>query len=124
MMNRQKGITFVGFVMVLAIVGFFAYVAMRLVPIYIEYFAVKSAMTAVAAESGSAELQPGEIRNRLIKRFDVSYVTSVRPNDIRISRDRNPSITIAYEVRKPFISNVDVVVVFSHTQALNRGASY
>ncbi|PIQ36963.1 MAG: DUF4845 domain-containing protein [Lysobacterales bacterium CG17_big_fil_post_rev_8_21_14_2_50_64_11] len=123
-MNRQKGITFVGFVMVLAIVGFFAYVAMRLVPIYIEYFAVKSAMTAVAAESGSAELQPGEIRNRLIKRFDVSYVTSVRPNDIRISRDRNPSITIAYEVRKPFISNVDVVVVFSHTQALNRGASY
>jgi hypothetical protein len=124
MMNRQKGITFVGFVMVLAIVGFFAYVAMRLVPIYIEYFSVKSAMKAVAAERGAAEMQPGDIRNMLIKRFDVSYVTSVRPNDIRISRDRNPSVTIAYEVRKPFISNVDVVVVFSHTQELSRGAGY
>lgn len=123
-MNRQKGITFVGFVMVLAIVGFFAYIAMRLVPIYIEYFSVKSAMKAVAAESGAAEMQPGDIRNMLIKRFDVSYVTSVRPNDIRISRDRNPSVTIAYEVRKPFISNVDVVVVFSHTQELSRGAGY
>lgn len=123
-MNKQKGVTFIGFVMLLAILGFFAYIAMRLVPLYIEYFAVKSAMKAVAAESGAAERQPGDIRNMLIKRFDVSYVTSVRPNDIRISRDRNPSITIAYEVRKPFISNVDLVVVFSHTQELNRGAGY
>ena len=123
-MNRQKGVTFIGFVMLLVIVGFFAYAAMRLVPIYTEYFAVKSAMKAVAAESGAAEMQPGDIRNMLIKRFDVSYVTSVRPNDIRISRDRNPSITIAYEVRKPFLSNVDLVVVFSHTQELSRGAGY
>lgn len=123
-MNKQKGLTFIGFVMLLAILGFFAYAAMRLVPIYTEYFAVKSAMKAVAAESGSAQMQPGDIRNKLIKRFDVSYVTSVNPNDIRVRRDRNPSITIAYEVRKPFISNVDLVVSFSHTQELSRGAGY
>lgn len=123
-MNRQRGVTFIGFVMLLAIVGFFAYAAMRLVPIYTEYYAVVSAMKAVAAESGAAEMQPGDIRNMLLKRFDVSYVSSVRPNDIRISRDRNPSITIAYEVRKPFISNVDIVVSFSHSQELNRGAGY
>src|SRR3546814_2119682 len=97
---------------------------MRLVPIYTEYYAVVSAMKAVAAENGAAEMQPGDIRNMLLKRFDVSYVSSVRPNDIRISRDRNPSITIAYEVRKPFISNIDMVVSFSHTQELNRGAGY
>ncbi|PKM16342.1 MAG: DUF4845 domain-containing protein [Gammaproteobacteria bacterium HGW-Gammaproteobacteria-2] len=123
-MNKQKGLTFIGFVMLLAILGFFAYAAMRLVPIYTEYFAVKSAMKAVAAESGSAQMQPGDIRNKLIKRFDVSYVTSVNPNDIRVRRDRNPSITIAYEVRKPFISNIDLVVSFSHTQELSRGAGY
>src|SRR3546814_16364721 len=93
-MNRQRGVTFIGFVMLLAIVGFFAYAAMRLVPIYTEYYAVVSAMKAVAAENGAAEMQPGDIRNMLLKRFDVSYVSSVRPNDIRISRDRNPSIKI------------------------------
>lgn len=123
-MNKQRGVTFIGFVMLLAIVGFFAYAAMRLVPIYTEYYAVTSAMKAVAAENGAAEMQPGDIRNMLIKRFDVSYVTSVNPNDIRIRRDRNPSITVAYEVRKPFISNIDIVVSFSHTQELNRGAGY
>lgn len=123
-MNKQRGVTFIGFVMLLAIVGFFAYAAMRLVPIYTEYYAVTSAMRAVAAENGAAEMQPGDIRNMLLKRFDVSYVSSVRPNDIRISRDRNPSITIAYEVRKPFISNIDIVVSFSHTLELNRGAGY
>src|SRR3546814_5754952 len=69
-------------------------ISMRLVPIYTEYYAVVSAMKAVAAENGAAEMQPGDIRNMLLKRFDVSYVSSVRPNDIRISRDRNPSIKI------------------------------
>lgn len=120
-MKAQRGITFIGFLMVLVILGFFAYTAMRLVPIYTEYFSVVKAMKSVAGEVGVANKQPGEIRNMILKHFEISYVDSVRPNDIRIARDRNPSINIAYEVRKPFISNIDLLVTFDHTEVLNRG---
>jgi hypothetical protein len=121
-MKMQRGITFIGFLMVLVVVGFFAYAAMRLVPVYTEYFSVVKAMKAVAGEVGVASKQPGDIRNMLLRHFDISYVDSVRPNDIRISRDRNPSINIAYEVRKPFVANIDLLVRFDHSETLNRGA--
>lgn len=121
-MKMQRGITFIGFLMVLVVVGFFAYAAMRLVPVYTEYFSVVKAMKAVAGEVGVANKQPGDIRVMLLRHFDISYVDSVRPNDIRISRDRNPSINIRYEVRKPFVSNIDLVISFDHSETLNRGA--
>lgn len=121
-MKAQRGITMIGFLMVLVVLGFFAYAAMRLVPVYTEYFSVLKAMKSVAGEVGVANKQPGEIRNMLSRHFEISYVDSVRPTDIRITRERTPSINISYEVRKPFISNVDLVVSFDHSEPLNRGA--
>lgn len=53
-MKAQRGITMIGFLMVLVIVGFFAYAAMRLVPVYTEYFSVRKAMKSVAGEVGVA----------------------------------------------------------------------
>lgn len=121
-MKAQRGITMIGFLMVLVIIGFFAYAAMRLVPVYTEYFSVRKAMKSVAGEVGVANKQPGDIRNMLFRHFEISYVDSVHASDIRITRERNPSINISYEVRKPFISNVDLVVSFNHSEPLNRGA--
>lgn len=121
-MSKMRGITLIGFLMVLIIVGFFAYAAMRLVPIYTEYMSVVSAMKKVAAQPGAADMTPFDVRSSLAKHFDISYVDSVKPNDIRVNRDRNPSINISYEVRKPFIGNVDIVVSFDHTESMVRGA--
>ena len=64
MRGAQRGITLAGFLIVLVLVGFFAYMAMRLVPPYIEFGNVKSAMDAVAAETNAASQPPAEIRNR------------------------------------------------------------
>ena len=38
--RTQYGITLIGFAMVLIVVGFFAYAAMKLIPVYTEYFGV------------------------------------------------------------------------------------
>jgi len=47
-MNKQSGITLIGFLILLIVVGFFAYAAMKLVPAYVEYFGVVKAMNTVA----------------------------------------------------------------------------
>ena len=38
MKRTQSGITFIGFLVVLAVAGFFAYVGMKLFPMYQEYY--------------------------------------------------------------------------------------
>ena len=53
MKRTQRGITLLGFIIVLAVVGFFAYVGMKLFPMYSEYYSVKSALKGLANESAS-----------------------------------------------------------------------
>ena len=52
MKRNQSGMTLLGFLLVLVVVGFAAFIAMRLFPMYQEFYAVKSSLKGVAAEPG------------------------------------------------------------------------
>jgi Tfp pilus assembly major pilin PilA len=53
-MNKQRGITLLGFIMVLAVAGFFLFLGMRLVPVYVEYYSVVTDLKAICKEPGVA----------------------------------------------------------------------
>lgn len=113
--GRARGITFLSFIIVLVVVGFFAYIAMRLVPVYQEYFSVRQAMKAVAEESGP-NTSPAQIRQALSRRFDISYVESVKPQDIRVIRDaRGTQLNIQYQRITPFVYNIEFLISFDET---------
>ena len=44
MKRTQSGITLVGFILVLAVAGFFVFIGMKLVPMYSEFYSVKAAL--------------------------------------------------------------------------------
>ena len=56
MKRKQSGLSLVGFLVVLAVVGFAAYVGMKLFPMYQEYYSVTSAMKGLANEPGVADM--------------------------------------------------------------------
>ena len=114
-----RGITFLSFIIVLVVVGFFAYMAMRLVPVYQEYFSVRQAMNAVAEESGP-NTSPAQIRAALARRFDISYVDNVKPQNIRVIRDgRGTQLNIQYQRLTPFVYNIEFLVSFDETVDLS-----
>lgn len=118
--SRQTGMTLIGFVFVLAIAAFFAFLIMRLFPVYSEYYAVQSDMKGVANEPGAATMSPERIRELLNRRFYVSYVESVKPEHIKITRNNGYNLTIKYEVRRPLVYNLDFVAMFDKTVSLDR----
>lgn len=119
--TRQRGITLLGFIVVLAVVGFFAFLAMRLFPVYSEYYSVVSAMKSLQTEPGIATQTPEKIRDLLNRRFYISYIESVKPNHVKIARSGNGyNLTIKYEVRKPLAYNLDFVAKFDRTVELSR----
>ena len=120
-MRKQQGITLIGFVMILAIVLFSAFIAMKLFPIYQEYFSVVTAMKGVAQEPNVQNKSPAEIRKMLFNRFYISYVESVERDDVSISKRNGYTVTIAYEVRKPLVGNLDIVAKFDKTVDLLTG---
>ncbi|RNF84972.1 DUF4845 domain-containing protein [Montanilutibacter psychrotolerans] len=119
MKHNQRGITLIGFIMVLAVVGVFAYMGMKLVPMYSEYYSVKRSLSALASEPGAATMDAFRLRESLSRRFDTSYIESVKPEDVKIVRkDSNAFLLAEYEVRKPLIANIDVVGRFKVEQPL------
>jgi hypothetical protein len=120
MRSNQRGMTLIGFLMVLAVVGFFAFLGMRLFPVYSEYYAVVTAMKSIQNEPGVAQMSPEQIRTLLDRRFQISYVENVRRDNIKITRDRGYQLQIAYEVRRPLVYNIDFVAVFDKTVDLAR----
>ena len=108
--RKQKGLTLIGFVIVLSFVLFITFIGMKIGPIYMEYYSVVSAMNGVASERGSARLSPYQIRVKVLNRLYVSYATdNIKETNIKITRGDEVKLRIAYEVRKPVMGNLDVV---------------
>lgn len=118
MRSRQQGITLIGFLVVLAVLGFFAFMAMRLFPVYSEWYSVVSAMKGLAKEPGISAMSPDQIRSRFDRRLYTSYVESVKPNNVRITTQNGPQIRVRYEVRRPFLGNLEFVATFDRTEKL------
>ena len=121
MKRTQSGMTLIAFVIVLAVVGLFAYVAMKLVPMYSEYYAVKQALKGLASEPGIADQDPAKIQDLFFRRLYISYAEDVKPEHVKITRgDNGWKMDVNYEVRKPMISNLDVVGKFAASENMTR----
>lgn len=119
-MTAERGITLIGFMIVLALVGFAFLIAAKLLPMYIEFRAVKAAMVQVQNTPGSARLSPDQVWKILDATFYTSYVESVQRTDMQLVREKGYFLRIAYEVRKPLVYNLDVIGKFEHTVELSR----
>ena len=120
--HTVEGITLIGFVIVLLVLGFFAYLAMRLVPMYVEYFGVLKAMEQLRQEPGAAQKSLAEVRGELSLKFNTQYVdeTSVTPQSISLKREGGAAtLRVAYEKRVPFLYNIDLVGKFDKSLNLS-----
>ena len=118
--RRQKGMSIVGFLMLLSLIIFMVYLGIRIGPIYMEYYSVVSAMNGVASERGSARMSPYDIRLGVLNRLYVSFTDdNVHEQHIKIIRRNGVQLRIVYEVRKPVIGNLDVVASFDRMVKLS-----
>ena len=121
MKTQQSGVTLVGFLVILLVVGFFGYMAMKLVPSYTEYMGVVKAMNGIAS-SGTSGRSLDEIRRDLLKKMDFQYVddATVKPTDITISRDNGGTnvLHVAYDKDIPFMYNIDFLLHFEKSVPL------
>ncbi|MBA2078264.1 MAG: DUF4845 domain-containing protein [Rhodanobacter sp. 68-29] len=121
MKARQSGVTLVGFLVILLVVGFFGYMAMKLVPAYTEYGGVVKAMNGIAS-SGTSGKSLDEIRRELLRQMDFQYVSdaTIKPTDITISRDSGGTnvLHVAYDKDVPFMYNIDFLLHFDKSVPL------
>ncbi len=111
----QRGITLMGFLVVLVVVSFFFIIGAKLFPAYSEFNSVKSVMNEMAQQSGAANFTITQAWGSMERRFNISYVETPTRACLTLDRKAGANLTCAYEYRTPFIYNIDFVVKFSHT---------
>ena len=84
MKQMQRGITMIGFLITLTFVIFFAYCGMKIGPMYMEFFSVKKALAGIASDPEAANASKEKIRTLLNKRFQIDYVSVVKPEMLKL----------------------------------------
>jgi len=115
-MNRwhhQKGMTAIGWLLVLGLIAFFTLITLRLVPAYMEFGKVTSVLESLKDEPGITGKTRSEIIRMVSKRFDVNDVYNVDPKLVEVKKDKGVlKVSINYERREHLFANVDVVTTF------------
>lgn len=118
--QQQRGATLVGMLVIIAILGLGLYSVIRLLPAYMEYYAIVRAMEATAKDSPAESTSPGELRTALQRRWDIDDIKSLDVADMDIKKiSTGYEMTADYEARVPFVANVSWLVAFNKTVNVN-----
>jgi type II secretory pathway pseudopilin PulG len=110
--GREAGVSLSGLIVVLAVLGAAAVMAMKVFPAWAEYRSIKNAIAAAkAAGGGTREMQQAFARNA-----QINDITAIGAKDLVISRDNGQAdISFAYEKRIPLAGNVSLLIDFAGT---------
>jgi len=121
MRSRQRGATFIGMVVIIAILGFGLYAGIRLTPLYFEYMAISRAFDQTAKEHSGNPTSPQELRTSLDRRWTIEDIKSIQPKQVEIKKTGGGyTMRAAYEARAPFVANISLVVAFDKAVAVGQ----
>jgi hypothetical protein len=118
---RESGMTAVGFMVLAVFVGLFAFAAIRLTPVYLNYMKVAGVLNGVFDEFDSQNPTRAAIRTSISRRFGVESVSVITYRDIKITADSGGFLVQAvYDHTSPFIGNVYFTVKFDKEVLVRR----
>ncbi len=118
--RRQAGRGLLSNLFWLLVMGFFLLLGIRLFPVYYDYLAIKASMNEVAARDDTRGKGRRQLWDTLYKHFYVNDIDYLEEKDFHLRRTaQGTQMELDYEVRQPFIGNVDLVIHFRHTAPLH-----
>jgi hypothetical protein len=117
MRRHQQGMTFIGLLFVLAMVGAIGYAGIRITPLYLNYMKVARSMEATGDDyKGSDTVDPAALRRTLDKHWQIEDISSVDPKDVEITKDNGTTILhVAYDDSSPYVANLSLMMHFDKT---------
>ena len=115
MRKKQLGLSLSGLMVGAVIFIVLAMLGMKLAPSYIEFFAIKKAVNAIAMEKrGGASVI--EIRKSFDARAVIDAIETVKGSDLEVTKEGNDLvISVGYRKEIPLVSNVGLYINFLAT---------
>lgn len=112
---KQTGVSFGGFIMVLALLGGLAIFSMKLIPAYMENGKVQKAFDAIVRDPAMQSASIAEIKESFYKRaITMDSVTGVTMDDLVISKEGGTlALSASYSKKIPLVGNVSLLIEFN-----------
>ena len=120
-MRKQRGVTMIGWIFLLAPMAVVLYAGIRVGPEYLNYYKVLTAMKETASKLKSdGALNSAAIRSALERRFDTGYIDYPTAKEIVITKaDAGWTMTADYETTVPMFGNLYITLVFNKSVEIN-----
>jgi hypothetical protein len=113
MRARQRGVTAIGWIILMVPFALVGYAGIRLAPVYLNYMKVVRALDDVASDPDGSSMNAEAIRTKIDRHFEIDMVDYPTAKDIKITREGVTwSVEAAYEDDAPLFSNISLHVVF------------
>jgi hypothetical protein len=117
--NRQNGMTGLGWLTVLFLIGFFALLTFKLAPIYLENYTIKSVLSSFEEEPLITQKSKKDISKMVMARLKTNGARDISRDMVKIEKKPGlVNINIDYFVRKPMVGNIEIIVSFDESVEL------
>ena len=100
----------IGMLILLVFIGVVALIAMQVIPMYVQYYSIKSTIETVRKES-VGDMSKEEIQRAIQRRFDIGYVNNVLAKDLNIRNDRRGKVLdLVYQDERKLLEGLYVTL--------------
>lgn len=130
--KHQTGMSFIALIFLIGIIAYTGFVALKLVPEYLEFQSVKSSVDSLAAEMEKRPINKSQALNLLRTKLVTGYVEykellqpsadcllpkSKRQEVFQYKREKNHvELTLRYEKRIKMFANIQVLLNFDYSK--------
>ena len=113
--------TTLGVIILVVFIGLFAFAAIRLTPVYLNYMKIVGVIDGVYEEFDGQKATRQIVRKSISRRFDVDSVGVITYRDVKVTPvDGGLEVKAEYDHTAPFIYNVSFTVHFNKTALIRR----
>jgi hypothetical protein len=111
--HKSRGVTLIGMLTAVLLICFTVMLIIKMMPPYMQNFAVKDALNDIAKEPNVAQMNKAKIKDKLERRLQVEGITAgIADNLLVEKKDGKMHMLLKYEKRVPVIGNIDFVFKF------------
>lgn len=119
--GHQRGLSLIGWLLLLILVGGWVYAAVRVVPAYIEDGEIATSLKGVKSDARTMPLS--DIQRELVGQLTINSIDDVNPNEFKFTMNGDQlTISINHPIEKKLFGNLSFVVHSRHSITVTRGA--
>jgi len=117
--SKQRGVSLVGLIFVLAILAMIAVLGMKVLPTVVEYNSIRK---AIVTAKGAGETVR-DIQNSFDKQAEVGYIESITGKDLEITKNGGEiEVSFAYQKKIPLFGPASLVLDYAGSTAKTTAA--